>query len=117
VFRIAVLSIVLSLAIGPEMWLACRAWCDPIAAATACHDEEPANAAKVTPDDSCETVLLSAAAALREEVRRGTASDASHAIDVPRYQPAHLTNDSRPELEPQSEWSLEHRPLSTILRI
>lgn len=68
-------------------------------------------------DDSCDNVVPSAAF-LREDVRRGVYSpDGDHAIPVPRYQVACSTTDARPGHEPALEWSLEQRPLPTVLRI
>lgn len=119
VFRAVVLSIVLTLAVGPNATLLCGTLCDPpAAAASACHDEDPATSPSVGGDDSCDHVVLNAAAFLREDVRRGVfAPDAGHAILVPCYQLAHSTTDARPGQEPGPEWSLDQRPVSTALRI
>lgn len=118
VVRAFVLSIVLTLAGGPNASLLCRTWCDPqAAAASGCRHEDPATSPSVAGDDSCDKVVLSAAF-LREDVRRGaSAPDADDAVLVPRCQLAHSTTDARPRQEPGREWSLDHRPLSTALRI
>jgi len=119
VFRAVVLSVVLILAVGQNAALLCRAWCHPqAAAASGGHHEEPANSPSVADDDSCDHVVLSVAAFLREGVRRGVSSpDGNHAAPVPHYQLAHSTTDARLGQEPGREWSLEERPLATALRI
>ena len=118
-FRAAVLSIVLTLAIGPNAELLCKAWCHPQAnAANECRHEEPANSASVAGDNGCDHVGLNVGAFLREEIPPGGhSSGVAHAVVVPRYQLARLTTDARPAHEPGREWSLEKRPLSTALRI
>lgn len=117
-FRASVLSIVLTLAAGPNAALLCRTWCDPqAAAASGCHQEAPATSPSMAGDDTCDNVL-SAAAFLREDVRGGVASqDADQAVLVPRYHLAYSAIAARPGQEPGCGWSLDHRPLSTALRI
>jgi len=119
VFRAAVLSIVLTLAVGPNATLLCRTWCDPqAAAASVCRHEAPATSPSVAGDDSCDNMVLSAAAFLRKDVRRGvSAPDAAHAVLVPRYQLAQSTTDASRRHEPGREWPLDKRPLPTVLRI
>ena len=118
VFRAAVLSIVLTLAVGPNAALLCRTWCDQqVATASRCHHETSTTSPNVAGDDSCDSSVLSAAF-LREDVRRGVSPpDGDQAIPIPRYQVACSTIDARPGHEPGREWSLEKRPLSTALRI
>ena len=118
-FGAVVLSIVLTLAVGLNASLLCRAGCDPQAAvASGCHHDDSTTSPSLAGDNSCDNVVLGAAAFLREDVRRGVASqDADHAVLVPRYQLAHSTTDTRPNQETGREWSLEERPLSTALRI
>jgi hypothetical protein len=118
-FRIAVLSFVLTLAAGPSAALLCRTGCDPQgAAASGRPHHDPSTSPSVVGDDSCDNVALGPAAVLREDVRRGvSAPDAGHAILVPRYQLADVTSNARPGREPGREWSLDHRPLSTALRL
>lgn len=118
-FRAALLSIVFSLAVGQNLALLCRTWCDAhAAAASECHQKNSSARPGVTGDENCDNVVVAAIAVLREDVRRGVSSpDANHAIPVPRYQLAQLTIDARPGREPWREWSLESLPLSTALRI
>jgi hypothetical protein len=118
VFRAFVLSIVLTLAVGQNATLLCRAWCDPqAAAASGCHHEESTNSPTMG-GNSCDHAVLSIGAFLREEVGRAVdAPDAARAIFVPRYQISQSSTDARVAQKPEREWSLEKRPLSTALRI
>ena len=118
-FRAALLSVVLSLAVGPNAELLCKARCHPQAAASAeCHHAESTNSAGMAGDNNCDHVVLSVGTFLREEFRPGRPSlNAGHAVVVPRYQLAHLTTDARPGQQAGREWSLEKRPLPTALRI
>ena len=107
-FEASVLSIVLTLAGGPNASLLCGTWCDPhAAAASGCHYEDPAISPSMAGDDCCDHVVLNVAAFLQED----------HAIPVPRYRLAHSTTDARPGNDTAREWSLEKRPLSTALRL
>ena len=117
--RGAVLSIVLTLAIGPNAPLLCRIWCHPQAdAATGCPRMDPTTSPSVAGDPRCDQAVLSAAAVLPEEVRRVvSAPDTAHAIQVTRYQLASSATDSLPRHERRRAWSVEKRPLSTALRI
>ena len=68
-----VVAIVLTLAIGPNVQLLCRASCHPLGSSpTECHHEDSGTSSRVTPRDDCASVVLVAAAVVREEVRRGT---------------------------------------------
>ena len=118
-FQAAVLSIVLTLAVGQNVALLCRTWCDAhAAAASECHHEHSSNTPSVAGDDNCGNPVVGATAVVREDVRRGVSSqDTNHAIPVPRYQLAQLRIDSCPGQETWRERSLEKRPLSTTLRI
>lgn len=118
-FRAAVLSIVLTLAVGQNASLLCGTWCDPQAvAASGCHDEDPVIPPSVAGDGSCDHVVLSLAAFLGEDVRRGvSAPDTDHAIAAPRYQLAHSTPAARPGNDTAHRWPIGKRLLSTALRI
>lgn len=119
VVHAVVLSIALTLAVGPYATLLCRAWCDPQAdAATGCQHVEPTGSTSVAGADGCDQVMLNVAAFLREEIRRGgPAPDAAHAALVPRYLLAHSTAYARPGHEPGRGWSPKKRPLLTARRI
>jgi hypothetical protein len=117
--RGAVLSIVLTLAVGPNTPLLCRIWCHPQAdASTGCPHVDPTTSPSVADDPSCDEAVQSAAAVVPEEVRRVvSAPDTDHAIQVTRYQLASSTTGRRPRHECRRGWSLERRPLSAALRI
>ena len=114
VFRAAVLSIVLTLAVGQNATLLCRAWCDlHAAAASGCHHEASASSAIVAGRNSCDDAVLGAGAFLREEGGRVVAAPiAVHATFVPRHLLARLTTDVRRGPESGRGWS--QRPLSTL---
>ena len=118
VFRAAVLSIVLTLAVGQNASLLCAAWCHPDEAPTAgCDHQEATTCSKVSGNDDCPQIAASPTAFVREDVRRGeSAAHALHAVVVPPFQ------FERP---PQSAFGralghrppLETRPLAPALRI
>lgn len=118
-FRAAVLSIVLTLAVGPSAGLLCKTWCNPqAAAADGGHHAASTASTSVAADDTCEDLGLGAAAFLREDVRRGvSAPERDHAVVALPYHLARTTTDDRSREHAHIEWSLEKRPLSTTLRI
>jgi len=119
VFRAAVLSIVLTLAVGPGAALQCGPGCGAHPAAKdECHQEDHSGSPSVGGDDTCDHLVLGAVAVLREHVRRAESSpDVDHAMPVPRYQLVHSTIDVSPRHEPGRECSLDKRPLSIVLRV
>ena len=118
-FRAALLSMVFSLAIGQNSALLCRTWCHAhTAAASGCHHENSHTMARLAGDQGCETVVVAAAAVLREDARRDVSSqDAKQAIPVTRYEFARLRIDARADEKPWRDRSLDQRPLSSALRI
>ena len=118
VFRAAVLSIVLTLAIGPNAELLCAAWCHPQShAAIECHHEHPTTFPGVAGDDNCEHLVVSVGAFLPEFRPEATSPVVDHAVAEPRYRLAPPTMEAQPAREPGRQGSLENRPLSTALRI
>jgi hypothetical protein len=119
VFRAALLSIVLSLAVGQNIALLCRAWCNArVAAASGCHHEEASITPSVAGDKDCDNAVGAASAILREDVRRDPSSpDANPTVRVPRYQLAQLTIDTRQNQEAGGGGLLGKRLLLTALRI
>jgi hypothetical protein len=97
VFRAAVLSIVLTLAIGPNATLLCSVWCHPDEAqAFACQHQDATTSPRVTGEDSCRTVPVSPTAFVREEAKRGSPTPISQqAVAVPLFRlgppPTHAT--------------------------
>lgn len=118
VFRGAVLSIVLAVAVGPNVSLLCRVWCDPQAAvASGCHDEGSGSPTAVVKEDGCWRAAFSVAPFLGQEARRGAVAGA---MDVAATVPSsiaphmlatgvsHAVGFARP---------FETRPLPIALRI
>ena len=118
-FRTALLSIVFSLAVGQNVALLCRAWCDAhLAAASECHHESSPQTPSVAGSENCDNVVGDATAVLREDALRDVSSRAaSQAIPVLRYHLDQLTIDTRPGRQARREWPLAKRPLATALRI
>lgn len=145
VFRAVVLSIVATLAVGPNAALLCAALChppaaassvshhggpsaasrpshhgEPSAASSAPHHRKPSAGSSVAGYDRCDSCdnAVGAAQFLREDLRRNvSAPDVDQAVLAPRYQLAHSTIDARPGEEPGRQGSLAARHLPTILRI
>ena len=88
VFRAAVLSIVLTLAIGPNASLLCSVWCHPGAATTStCQHQDATPSPRVTGEDSCKTAPSNATALIRKEARRGSPTPrAQQVIAVRQFQ-------------------------------
>jgi hypothetical protein len=118
VFRVALFSIVLSLA-APQATLLCKLWCHPSdAAQSRCdhHDQTPS--ASVTSDDSCRVAALSVPGFIREDgPRAATNSDAAHAVPVPRYHPVRPATKLSTVKDFERASALERRPLDTTLRL
>jgi hypothetical protein len=118
VFRAAVLSIVLTLAIGPNATLLCSVWCHPDEAQTsACQHQDATTSPRVTGEDSCRTVPASPTAFVREEAKRGSPTPISQqAMAVPLFRlgpPTHATRayEATPSLDTATS------PLLIALRI
>ena len=78
-FRAVLLSIVLSLAVGQNVALLCRAWCNAhVAAASGCHHEDSPTTPTVAGDESCDNLVVVATAGMyylgTMHVLRGTLS-------------------------------------------
>lgn len=118
-FRALVLSIALTVAAGPSAAILCRAWCNPpVAPADGCHHAASTASISVAANDTCDDRALSAAAFVREDVRRGVPSpDGPYALLVPRHHLADTTSDDSRRQNSWPESALEKRPLATNLRI
>ena len=119
VFRAALLSIVLTLAVGPTASLLCAVLCHPDAAtAASCEHRDPNSRPSVAAKEDCPDIAAGTAALVREEVRRGVStSDGQHAVVVP---PFRFTPPPSPPAfgrEPGQHPPLEARPLVLALRI
>ena len=117
VFRAAVVSIVLALAVGPYASLLCAAGCHPQGASPApCEHTDPSRTLRLVPIDSCPDFFTRETALVREDARRAASPHAQPAIATPLFAvavpigPAKMTR-----LRARS--SLEARPLAIALRI
>jgi len=116
VFRIALFSIVLTLA-APQASLLCKLWC-PLsdAAATECHHHDQAPTASLQGDDHCRLTAVSVPGFIREDGSRSLSS-AAHAVPVPRYRLAQPARELRHAHIAQRTRVLERQPLETTLRL
>jgi hypothetical protein len=116
VFRAALFSVVLSLAIGQNAGLLCTVWC-PDATSTACPHQESTTAPSVRADDTCTNVAVAAVALVREEGRRtAPGPDVQNALVILRFRFVAPPTDP-PRYESGRRLLLEERPLVIALRI
>lgn len=115
VFRAALLSVVMSLALGQNAGLFCKVWCHDATLAQ-CPHEETTTSSSVSADDRCEDTAIDVVAFVREDARRAAdAPDARNAPGVARFRVA-----PSPDLLSDFESGrrlLEARPLVISLRI
>jgi hypothetical protein len=118
VFRVALFSIVLTLA-APQASFLCKLWCQPSDAATSeCHHHDQAASASLTSGDRCVVAAMSLPSVIREEgLRARSSADAGHAVPVPRYGLVRPANELRLLQISERAWTLERRPLETTLRL
>ena len=118
-FRAAVLSIVLTLAVGSTASLLCAVWCHPEAAAAGpCEHPNPTSTPSVTSNDSCPDIAAASTAFVREDVRRGvSAPDALQAVVVAPFQFTPPPSHPASVRESAQRSLLDARPLVLALRI
>jgi hypothetical protein len=116
VSRVAVLSIVLTLAGGPYGSLLCVTLCQPEAAASTCRHQQSITSPVVAADHGCAAVVHDTAFLKEDLPRGGSASDTQHAVLVPRYQFAISTPGNEPAHEATRLGSPDNQPLDTVLR-
>ena len=116
-FRVALFSIVLTLAAAPTASLLCQLWCHPSAAAVGeCSHDGEAPSTLVKSGDDCRIAALNVPRFIGEAGGRPP-SAAVHLVLLPRYQL------SRPAAHPGAaqileQWlAFERRPLDTVLRL
>lgn len=119
VVRAAVLSIVLTLAIGPNATLLCSVWCRPDEAkSSACQHQDAATSPLVTGGGSCQTAGASATALIREDARRGSPlAGAQHAIAVSRFRFAPPSNHTARPSDVATSLVADARPHLIALRV
>jgi hypothetical protein len=116
VFRAALFSIVLTLAVGQNARLFCQAWCHDGMSAECPH--EGSTIPSVGSEDNCRSAEVGAVAFVREDARRTAAApDAQNALVVPRFLFAPSPSDLRSGVELGTGLLLEERPLIFALRI
>ena len=116
-FRAALFSIVLTLAVGQNGSLLCQAWC-PDKTAAACPHQDSATSPSVSAHDNCRSAVFAALEFVREDARRTAAApDAQNALVVPRSLLALSPADLRPGFDSGQRRPLEARSLVITLRI
>ena len=116
-FRAALFSIVLTLAVGQNASLLCKVWCHD-ATSVGCSHEDSTTSPSVSADDNCPSAVLGMVAFVREDARRTAAApDAQNALVVPRFRWAHSPTHFRLGFEWGPGPLLEERPLVIALRI
>lgn len=117
-FRVALFSIVLTFAVAPQATMLCKLWCAPSSAATGCDHHDPASSAGVRADDACGITTLVVSSFIREDgPRAASASNAAHAVIVPRYWLAPPSSELLAAGDSERWKPLERRPLETTLRL
>jgi hypothetical protein len=118
VFRAAILSIVLTLAAGPNTALLCNAWCHPgEPIGNGCEYERQAASPRVTTNEDCKVAVGGAIAFVREEDRQGSAPDVRDAAAVSPFAFPRAVAEARSGHDPGGRLLLEARPLVLALRI
>ena len=120
VFRAALFSIVLTLAVGQNASLLCEVWCHDATSAGCPHQDStmsPDSTAlrSVSADDNCRRAFVGAVAF--DARRAAAAPDAQNALVVPRFRLAPSPTDVRSGSESGRRLPLEAQPLVTTLRI
>lgn len=118
-FRVAVLSIVMTLAAGPGASLLCVLWCHPqAAAAEPCGHRGTTSAPGVTTNDGCPDISAGSTAFVREDLLRGVFTpQAQHAVVVPPFQFTPPSRHAALSRTTTQSRQLEARPLVLALRI
>ena len=115
-FRAALFSIVLTLAVGQNAGLLCKVWCHD-APSAGCPHQGSTTSPSVSADDNCGSAV-GTVAFVREDARRSAAApDAQNALVVPRFRLAPLPTDLRSGFEAGRRQLVEERPLILALRI
>jgi hypothetical protein len=117
VFRAALFSIVLTLAVGQNASLLCQVWC-PDTTSAGCPHQDSVTSSSVSTHDNCRSDAGGAVAFVREDAQRATAApDAQNALAVPRFLSAPSHVDLGFGFESEQRLLLEERPLLIALRI
>jgi len=117
VFRAALFSIVLTLAVGQNASLLGKVWC-PDTTSAECPHQNSTTSPSVSAHDNCRSGVGGAVAFIREDARLTAAvPDAQNALAVPRFllAPSHI--DLGFGFESGRRLLLEERPFVIALRI
>ena len=116
-FRTALFSIVLTLAVGQNARLFCEAWCHDGMSAE-CPHEDSTTSPSVGSEDNCRSADIGVVAFVREDSRRTAAApDGQNTLVVPRFLFPPSPSDLRSGVELGWRLLLEERPLVFALRI
>ena len=116
-FRAALFSIVLTLAVGQNAGVLCTVWC-PEATSTGCPHQDSTTSPSVQADDNCTTVAVGAVTFVREDGRRTAPTpDSQSALAVLRFRFLGPPTDPLRGYESGRRLLLEQRPLVIALRI
>jgi hypothetical protein len=117
VFRAALFSIVLTLAVGQNASLLCTVWCYDATSAR-CPHQDSTTSPSVSAQDNCSSDVGGAVAFVREDARRTPAApDAQNALAVPGFLLALSPIDLGFGFESGRRLLLKERPLVIALRI
>ena len=118
VFRAALLSIVLTLAVGQDAALLCSVWCHSgEGMAGACERQTETTSSGIIANDDC-TVSGNAIVAVREDARRSVSAPTVHSgALVPQFALTPLASCRHSGYEAAGRRLLELRPLVLALRI
>jgi len=118
-FRAAVVSIVLTMAMGPNASLLCGAVCDQAQAqTTGCDHQGPAASPTVTGDNCCDHAAPSVSEFFPQDVRRDVSFAKAH-LATPQLasELAQPVVDARPGDKPKRERPIDMQRLTTTLRL
>ena len=122
-FRAALFSIVLTLAVGQNAALLCKVWCHDATSAGCPHQDSTTSpdlttSPGVSADDNCGSTFVGPVAFVREDARRTAAApDAQNALAVPRFLLALSHTDLGSGFESGRRRLFEERSLVIALRI
>lgn len=118
-FRAAIVSIVLTLIVGPNTALLCSVWCHPEEATTStCQHQNATTSPRVTGQARCGAPPANATAFVRQEARRGSpTNDAQYVFVVGALRFAFLLTDASQADGASRSLSAEGPPRLIALRI
>ena len=117
VFRAALFSIVLTLAIGQNASLLCQVWCQDTTSA-GCSHQDSTTSPSVSAHATCRTDVGAAVAFVREDPRRAAADpDTQKAVATRRFRLTPSPRELGTHPECRRQLCLDERPLLIALRL